>query len=292
MHIFLILVSYSIKIKLWCSVCVRACVHECVCVSMLLCCPKPPECVPADEYEWVRPAHCQPITRSSLPPPSKSTSLSAVTQCYPRQPGKRLWRSNQLWLNTECDGSHYSKSGTAKALTTIDYLNIACIRSGGFRAHLRCDCLRREEVDCPPRLYWYCLSFMMTRTIFLIKVPRRVIISQFSLPCSFSRVFFSPSHQDIVRCFSWGSTNAKRVIRLLMFYLAFIVLLSSRFQVKHVRGDMSSGDRDAVVYYWNVLHIRCTYMVASCIVIGWRLNHSDGRDLTLTLHLTGHSRAS
>lgn len=133
---------------------------------MLLCCPKPPERTPADEYEWLRPAHCQPITRSSPPPPSKSTSLSAVTQCYPRQPGKRLWRSNQLWLNTECDGSHYSKSRTAKALTTIDYLNIACIRCGGSRAHLPCICLRREEVDCPEVVYWYCLSFMMTRTIF------------------------------------------------------------------------------------------------------------------------------
>lgn len=58
-------------------------------------------------------------------PPSKSTSVSAVTQSYPRQPRKRLWRSNQLWLNTECDGSHYSKSVTATALTTIDYRNIA-----------------------------------------------------------------------------------------------------------------------------------------------------------------------
>lgn len=134
-----------------------------------------------------RPAHCQPVTRSSSPPPSKSTSVSAVTQCYPRQPGKRLWRSNQLCLNTECDGSHYSKSRTAKALTTIDYLNIACISCRGFHAHLCCVCLRREEVDCSPVVYWYCLSFMMTTTIF----PRKchcAVISPFSLPHSFSRV--------------------------------------------------------------------------------------------------------
>lgn len=138
---------------------------------MLLCCPKPPERTPADEYEWLCPAHCQPITRSSSPPPSKSTSLNTVTQCYPRQPGKRLWRSNQLWLNTECDGSHYSKSRTAKALMTIDYLNIACIRCGGCHAHLPCICRRRQEVDCPPLVYWYCLSFMMTGTIFSKKMP-------------------------------------------------------------------------------------------------------------------------
>ncbi len=160
---------------------------------MLLCCPKPPQCMPADEYEWVRPAHCQPITRSSPPPPSKSTSLSAVTQCYPRQPGKRLWRSNQLWLNTECDGSHYSKSRTAKALTTIDYLNIACIRCRGFCAHLPCICLRREEADCPPLVYWYCLSFMMTRTIFPMKCHTVLLFLNFLFLAAFllSAIFVS-----------------------------------------------------------------------------------------------------
>lgn len=99
-------------------------------------------------------------------PPSKSTSLSAVTRRYQRQPGKRLWRSNQLWLNTECTGSHYSKSRAARALTTIDCLNIACIGCRSSCAHLLWVSLRRQEVDCPPLVYWYFLSFMMTGTIF------------------------------------------------------------------------------------------------------------------------------
>lgn len=123
-----------------------------------------------------RPAHCRPIARSSPAPPSKSTSLSAVTQCYPRQPGKRLWRSNQLRLNTECDGSHYSKFRAAKALTTIDYLNIRC---RGFHARHLWVALRGEEVDCPPLVYWYCLSFKMTKTI----LPRKchtAVVSCFS----------------------------------------------------------------------------------------------------------------
>lgn len=141
------------------------------------------------------PAHCQTITRSSPLPPSKSTSLSAVTQCYPRQPGKRLWRSNQLWLNTECDGSHYSKSRTAKALTTIDYLNIACIGCGGFHAHLPCVCLRREEVDCPPVVYWYCLSFMMTRAIFQRKRQNVLLFLNFLFLTAFFMSLFL--YQDI-----------------------------------------------------------------------------------------------
>lgn len=156
-------------------------------VYMLFCCPKPPEHMPADEYEWVRPAHCQHITRSSSPPPSKGTSLNTVTQCYPRQPGKRLWRSNQLWLNTECDGFHYSKSRTAKALMTIDYLNIACIRCGGFHAHLSCICLRRGS-----GLSSTCLLILPfiydDRDYISDKMPHCTGISQFSLPYSFSRV--------------------------------------------------------------------------------------------------------
>lgn len=126
-----------------------------------------------------RPACCQSIARSSPQPLSKSTSLSAVTLCYPRQPGKRLWRSNQLWLNTKYDGSHYSKSRTAKALTTIDYLNIACIGYGGFHAHLRHIWLRREEVDCPSVVYWYWLSFMMSRTIFQRKCQNALLFLNF-----------------------------------------------------------------------------------------------------------------
>lgn len=137
---------------------------------------------------WIdHPAHCKPITRSSPPPLSKSTSLSAVTQSYPRQPGKRLWRSNQLWLNTECDGSHYSKFRTAEALTTIDYLNIACVPCRRCHAHLLWFCLRREEVECPPLVYWYSLSFMMTKTIFLRKCHVAVISKCFPL-YSFSHV--------------------------------------------------------------------------------------------------------
>lgn len=79
---------------------------------------------PTDEYEWSVRAHSQTSARSFPVPPSTGTSVSAVTQCYPRQPGKRLWRSNQLWLNTEYHSSHYSKSRTAVAPTTIDYPNI------------------------------------------------------------------------------------------------------------------------------------------------------------------------
>lgn len=139
-------------------------------MSTSLCRTKPPVWTP---HWWIwmgRLAHCRPVTRSYPPPPlfpsSESTSLSAVTQRYTRQPGGRLFRSNQLCLNTECDGSHYTKSSTAKALTTIDYLNITCIRCRVAHTHICCSCPWREEVDCPPVLYRYCLSFLMTRTVF------------------------------------------------------------------------------------------------------------------------------
>ena len=125
---------------LWCSV-ARGVVRLAVlCGSRCCVAPLLSQAPGAHTRWWIwmgRPAHCRPVTRSSPPPPTKSTSVSAVTQSYPRQPRKRLWRSNQLWLNAECDGSHYSKSSTATALTTIDYLNIACVRCRGSRAHLR-----------------------------------------------------------------------------------------------------------------------------------------------------------
>lgn len=134
-----------------------------------------------------RPARCQPITRSSPPPPSKSTSLSAVIQCYPRQPGKRLWRSNQLWLNTECDGSHYSKSRTAKALTTIDYLNIACIGCEGFHAHLPQVRLRRGSGVSSSSLLILSLIYD-DRDNISEEMPGCAVISQFSLPYSVPHV--------------------------------------------------------------------------------------------------------
>lgn len=58
---------------------------------------------------------------------------------------------------------------------TIDYLNIACIRCWGCCAHLPCICLRGQEVDCPP-LYWYCLSYMMTGTIFSEKKEAKLLV--------------------------------------------------------------------------------------------------------------------
>lgn len=195
-----------------------------------------------------RPAHCQRVTRSSPPPPSESTSVSAVTQCYPRQPGKRLWRSNQLWLNTECDGSHYSKSRTAKALTTIDYLNIACIRCRGFYAHLCCVCLRREEVDCPPVVYWYCLSFMMTRTIF----PRKchcAVISQFSPPHGFSHVAIFVSRYCV----------QKQGYRITLPCLYFIIVFQN--PLKQIRWPIPTGEGDIFVYITGVYTVHIQYML-------------------------------
>lgn len=127
---------------------------------------------------------------------------------------RRLWRSNQLWLNTECDGSHYSKSRTAKALTTIDYLNIACIRCGGFRIYLPCICLKREEVDCPPLVYWYCLSFMMTGTIFPKKCHTVLLFPNFFFLTAFLMSIFVSRYVCAMwsvsnACFSWGSMKTK-----------------------------------------------------------------------------------
>lgn len=185
------------------------------------------------------PSHVQPQR-----PRSKSTSLITVTRCYLWQPAKRLWRSNQLWLNTKCDGPPTTVNPALPkrwwrliALILLVYaVEAAC-------AHLPCICLGRQEVDCPPLVYWYCLSFMMTGTIFLKKMPHRRCFSIFLFrpacfsppPCYFciyiACAYTARTLSNV--CFSWGCMkNQSRVVGLHLFSPACIIVFL--YLVKHI----------------------------------------------------------
>lgn len=144
---------------------------------------------------------------------------------------------------------------------TIDYLNIACIRCWGCCAHLPYICLRGQEVDCPP-LYWYCLSYMMTGTIFSGKK------NCWCFSISSTLQWFLYLYLDIM-CICCRNTWD------CLFFHEVIWTLKQRYQITHVLCSMycycPTGTLET-----HLLEAACVFQHFVCAYVTYSLAMSSG----------------